>query len=289
MGGSAGNQPVHSDELIVPSTLSDTLQSLRRDPRIEIRAGATSFLDRGRLRIEGEEPKTILAIHSVRELRRIIKREIDIEIGAAVPCSRLRELGSRFLPGIVLEALDDIGPPPVRNLATIGGALCHPTLQLPIGAVLDIIDARLELRRHGHTRSVPVAQLRDEDGVLKIAPGEILTRVRIPRRGWNRHALYVFGRPYPDGEPSLTIALVAQTEKSVLSELRCVFMNDGHTIIRSIEAETDLMGRPLPLTERDRRGIISAVERDTRFGEQLDDLGRWRASNSLRLFLQSLS
>lgn len=289
MGGNADNGILLSDELLVAASLSDALQALRRDPELEVRAGGTYFLDRERLLNNGERSKPILAIHLVRELRRIIKREIDIEIGAAVPCSRLRELGGHFLPEILLDALDDMGPPPVRNLATIGGALCIPTLELPIAAVLDIVDARVEIRKHGNTRTLTIGQLRSEAGILRLAPGELVTRIRIPRRTWNRYGLYVFGRPYPDGDPSLTVAMVAQTDKSVLNELHCIFMSDGHTVIRSVEAETDLMGRSLPLTERDRRSLITAVERDPRFGEELDDLGRWRASNSLRLFLQSLT
>lgn len=289
MGGSADNPSIHAGDIIVAASLSDALQTLRREPDLEIRAGGTYFFDRERLRLPVDREAPILAIHAVRELRRIIKREIDVEIGATVPCGRLRELGERVLPEIVLEALDDIGPPPVRNLATIGGALCLPTQQLPIGAVLDIIDARIEIRRYGNSRSIPIGQLRDENGALRLGPGEIVSRLRIPRRGWNHYDLHVFGRPYPDGDPSLTVAMVAHTDKAVLNEFRCIFMSDGHTVIRPIEAETDLMGRSLPLTERDRRGIISAVERDPRFGEDLDDLGRWRASNSLRLFLQSLS
>lgn len=289
MGGNADSLPLYGEDLFVAASLSDALQALRREPDLEVRAGGTYFLDRERLRLPTDRHAPILAIHTVRELRRIIKREIDLEIGAAVPCARLRELGGRVLPEIVLDALDDIGPPPVRNLATIGGALCLPTQQLPIGAVLDIIDARVEIRRHGNSRTIPVAQLRDEDGVLRLGAGEIVTRIRVPRRRWNRYDLNVFGRPYPDGDPSLTVAMIAQTDKAVLNELRCIFMSDGHTVIRPVEAETDLMGRSLPLTERDRRGIISSVERDPRFGEDLDDLGRWRASNSLRLFLQSLS
>jgi len=289
MGGSADSRPLHGDDLVVAASLSDALQVLRREPDTEVHAGGTSFLDRERLQTHVDRDVPILAIHAVRELRRIIKREIDVEIGAAVPCSRLRELGGRVLPEIVLSALDDIGPPPVRNLATIGGALCLHTLQLPIGAVLEIIDARVEIRRHGNSRTIPITQMRDESGSLRLGPGEIVTRIRIPRRRWNRYELHVFGRPYPEGDPSLTVALVAQTDKAVLNELRCIFMSDGHTVIRPVEAETDLMGRNLPLTERDRRGIIAAVERDPRFGEELDDLGRWRASNSLRLFLQSLA
>ncbi len=289
MAANADNHIPYSTECQIVTTVNDALQALRRDPDAEIRSGGTWFMDKTRLRRQETEQRPIVAIHAVRDLRKIVKREVDIEIGAAVPCSRLRELGTRFLPEILLDALDDVGPPPVRNVATIGGSLCIPRLQLPIGAVLQLIDARVEIRRQGNTRTIPLSQLRDANGDLRLTLGELVTRIRIPRLSWNRFNLYVFGRPYPENEPSLTVATLAQTGKSVLNELRCLFMIDGRRVIRPTEAAADLAGRTLPLTERDRRALISAVERDPAFGENLDDLGRWRASNGLRLFLKSLS
>jgi CO/xanthine dehydrogenase FAD-binding subunit len=150
------------------------------------------------------------------------------------------------------------------------------------------LDGWAELRRQGKSRWAPLGQLRDRNGSMRINETELVTRIKIPPREWTHWMLRTFGSPFPPGLPSLTLAGAAIMDKTGIHEFRFSVVIDGRAQIRLREAETDLAGRAVPLTERDRRAVMSALEDHEFYGSRLDDLGRWRAGNGLREFLLSL-
>ncbi|MFP4153731.1 MAG: FAD binding domain-containing protein [Alkalispirochaeta sp.] len=268
--------------VFVPETLGEALQILRKRPSLQIWGGGT-WWSRNR-----DDTADILALHHVKELRRVVRSDIQVEVGSTVPIERLYTVGRRFLPKLVIEALHQIGPPPVRNLATLGGAVSIPGLILPVTACLQMIDTRLELRRQGNARWVTLNQFRDPGGGVRINRGEIVTRLRIPLQPWTHWTFQNFGVPFPAGQESLSIIGAAAIDKAGINEFRFVLVIDGAVQVRIREAEMDLVGRSVPLTERERRSVLNVLESNPYFGSELTDLGRWRAANGLREFLRKL-
>ncbi|TVR68036.1 MAG: hypothetical protein EA427_11640 [Spirochaetaceae bacterium] len=262
-------------DVLEPATLSDLLQILKREPEIPIWSGGTWWMDRGMRRTR------LVALHGVAELKRVVRSDIRVDVGAAVSVGRLREAGGRFLPPPLVAALDQLGPPPVRNLATLGGALSIREGSLPVAVVLQLLDSRAEIRRQGHTRWASINK-------IDLVPGEVLTRIRIPLRLRTHWMLHHFGTAFPISPPSLTVAASATVEKSSLEELHAAILINGVHFIRLREAESEVVGRSLPLTERDLRTILGALEEERAFRNDLDDLGRWRATGTLRQFLRTL-
>lgn len=266
---------INTPGALEPTTLSELLQILKREPDIPIWAGGTWWMDRNMRRTR------LVALHGVAELKRVVRSEVRVDVGAAVPVARLREVGGKFLPPLLITAMDRLGPPPVRNVATLGGALCIREGILPVAVALQLLDARAEIRRLGHTRWAPINK-------VDIVPGEVLTRIRIPLRTRTHWILHSFGPAYPFGSASLTVAATATVEKTSLEEIHTAILINGIQFIRLREAESEVVGRSLPLTERDLRTILGALERERAFGNDLDDLGRWRAVSTLRQFLRTL-
>ncbi len=269
----------------MPQSLGEALQLLRHSTDRAVWAGGTWWLQQPEAT---RRDRQILAIHSVRELRRVVRTGHHVEIGATVPAGRLLGAGRRFLPAVAVEAIHRVGPPPIRNVATLGGALAIPGTTLPVTAVLQLIDTAIELRRQGNSRWMSLGHFRDPTGVLRIDEGEIITRLRIPLRTWTHWMMHTYGRPFPGGGPSLTLLGAASMDKTGIDEFRFALLINGERQIRLRAAETDLVGKAVPLTERDRRAILGSLEDNLLFGSELDDLGRWRASNGLRSFLQKL-
>ncbi|MEX2445461.1 MAG: FAD binding domain-containing protein [Alkalispirochaeta sp.] len=284
VGRVSGGAP-ETPEVIVPQSLGEALQLLRHTTDRAVWAGGTWWLQQPE---ESRRDRQILAIHSVRELRRVVRTGHHVEIGSTVPAGRLLGAGRRFLPAVAVEAIHRVGPPPIRNIATLGGALAIPGTTLPVTAVLQLIDTSIELRRQGNSRWMPLGHFRDPTGVLRIDEGEIITRLRIPLRTWTHWMIHTYGQPFPGGGPSLTLLGAASMDKTGIDEFRFALLINGERQIRLRTAETDLVGKAVPLTERDRRMILGTLEDNLLFGSELDDLGRWRASNGLRGFLQKL-
>lgn len=265
--------------VLVPATLNEALMMLRRRPGIPLWAGGTWWGSAPpAIRFHGE---TILALHGIREMKRVVRSEEHVDVGGAVVLSRLRESGYRFLPPLLLAALETAGPPPVQNLATCGGAVSTPELILPIRMVLELLDARVEYRRFARSRILPIS-------TAQANPTELLYRIRIPLMGWSHWMLEQFGTVWPPGGSSLTIAAAAFVEKDSIQEFHLGVLIDGIHLIRLKEAETDILGRPVPLTERDQRIILSPLEEHRIIQERLNDLGRWRVTGAARQFLRRL-
>lgn len=281
-------------DVFAPTSVNDAIQILRRLPEASIWSGGTWWMHQaatpgGR---ESVPDRPILALHSVRELRRVVRSDAQVEVGAAVPIGRLLMAGRRMLPGSISEVLARIGPRPVRNLATLGGALAIPGIILPVTAMMQLHDARVEVRRHGGAHWYAVLQMREQlaihaDGAGNVA-GDLITRVRIPTHLWTHWTMRMFGRIYPPGHGSLVVIAAAVVDKSGIGDLRCSLVIHGTSHIRLREAETELAGRTVPLSERDQRILISALEANPLYGTDMDDLMRWRAASSIREFLRRL-
>ncbi len=267
-----------------PETLGEALQILRKHPFMQVWSGGTWWSGKD----DRDDTENILSLHRIRDLRRVVRSDLQVEVGAAVPIERLYLAGRRFLPQLITEGLRQIGPPPIRNAATIGGSLCIPGTILPVTACLQILDARVELRRQGNSRWATLNQFRDASGTVRIQQGEIMTRLRIPLYTWTHWMLRSYGAPYPPGEESLAVIGLASLDKTGISEFRFVLVIDGSVQIRIREAEMDLVGRSVPLTEREQRSILNALESNPYFGSELNDLGRWRAAQGLREFMHKL-
>lgn len=236
-------------DIYYPKDLAETLSIMGAHPGALLYAGGTDILreqgDRG-LKLPGE----LICIHRVPELRRAGLTERFLEIGAAVSLAELLELGESALPALLAQAIGGIGTPAVRNLATIGGNLACRERFMDAWPALSCLDALVELRDRGGATWMNVNRLAGADGRPAFPEGGLLTRVRVPIERWDAFALRKVGcRDYPSPD-SAVFALAARAEKGILSEFRLAFAGELALRLRDIEAR--IIGRALPLSERER-------------------------------------
>jgi xanthine dehydrogenase YagS FAD-binding subunit len=98
--------------------------------KAKIIAGATDLLGLMKDRIEGPElkiPEVLVNIKTIPDLKRITDDQgAGLKIGAAVTLNQLETsevLRRKF--DILLQAAQQIGTTPIRNMATIGGNICQ--------------------------------------------------------------------------------------------------------------------------------------------------------------------
>lgn len=264
----------HFDDsrILVPQTVGELLQILKLLPQIAIWSGGTHLMLHG-------SAQRYVALHDIAELRRVVRSARRVEIGSAVPLGRLRETGQRFLPAPVLQALDRVGPPQIANLATAGGIVCVPGVVYPISSALGLLDAEVELRRGGGNRWISLPSFQQDGPILR--EGEFVSRIRFQLRSWSHWHMMHFGSSYPGGAPGFAVAL--DRDKRTIAEARMLVTTGGARLFRLLDAENDLAGRALPLTERELRALVSRV--DTVFPEHTPRLTRHQIAESLRSFL----
>lgn len=286
-----------SSRIITPESLSALITQRAAHPGAGLLAGGTYTLRYQEGPVFSLPPIT-LSLDKLNDFRKISRNERYMELGAAVSLETIIEVGRQILPPALLSALQQIATPQVRRLATIGGNLCVPDRRMDLFPVLHLMDARLEIRSKGRPRWIPMPRLIEETGFTVFQQGEVLSRIRIPLRSWNRQ---IFRKGYPGhgGEgQSLIYCGLANNSRGVLSDLRVAARTSPRQVIRFKTLEADYIGRKMPLPHRERDLLLNQMQATLEDQEErvpayeklrilgftkvfLEDCGREDASSSL--------
>jgi aerobic carbon-monoxide dehydrogenase medium subunit len=142
-------------------------------------AGGHSLLPLMKFRLA--EPKHLIDVRRIPELSGIREDRGGLVIGAATPHHTLETspLVRQRLP-MLAEAAAQIGDAQVRNMGTIGGSLAHADPAADLPAVMLALGAELVALGPKGLRTIPVDDFFLKLLTTSLAPGEMLTEVRIP-------------------------------------------------------------------------------------------------------------
>lgn len=203
-------------------------------------AGGHSLLPLMRLRLAA--PTLLVDLRRVPGLRAVEREDGGWRIGAL---TRHADLQRRSELGVLAETTARIADQQVRNRGTIGGSLAHgdPASDLP--TVLLAAEGTVTVRGGAGTREIAARDLFQDYLTTTIAPGEILTEVRVPALdGWG-HAYEKFTRRAEDWAMVGVCALVRRDDDGTCGEVRVALTNMGSTPLRATAVEEALRGRPL--------------------------------------------
>lgn len=149
-------------------------------------AGGHSLLPLMKLRLA--VPQTLVDIGRLRELSYIRDGGDHIAVGALTRHAELAgsDLLARELP-LLAHAAGQIGDPQVRHCGTIGGSLAHADPAADLPAVVLALDATLVARGPSGSREIAAADFFRGLFETALAPGELLTEIRIGKpaaSGW---------------------------------------------------------------------------------------------------------
>jgi carbon-monoxide dehydrogenase medium subunit len=150
-------------------------------------AGGHSLLPLMKLRLA--VPAMLVDIGRLAELAGITDEGSHIAVGALTTHYQLATSGllAREIP-LLAHAADQVGDPQVRHRGTIGGSLVHADPAADLPAVILALDATLVARGPAGSREIPAGEFFQSLFETSLAPGELLTQIRIPRpasTGWS--------------------------------------------------------------------------------------------------------
>jgi CO/xanthine dehydrogenase FAD-binding subunit len=234
------------NQVFSPSTFQELFAAWSRFPDAIPYAGGTDIIRSQGKRIP-DLPKNILSLERIEELRRIARTERYLELGAAVRLSEIINLG-KIVPGILTRTLEGIADPQLRNLASIGGNLCHQTRRLDASAPMIALDAHYEMRTAQTARWISASRFAALSGPPVLEPQELLTRIRVPLEQWN-YSLYRKFKARGANESGSVIVFILKNQKNILTDLRVVY--SGNIILQDRNSETLLIGKRLPLGRKE--------------------------------------
>jgi len=180
---------------------------------------------------------------------RYIKTERDgrIHIGAGTTygdCARDRRL--RKDAGILLEAIETIGAPPLRNIATVAGNLGNASPAGDAIPPLFVLDATVALESISGRRTVPIEEFFSGYRKTVRQPNELIREITFsPVRRGEIAFFKKLGLRRANAISVANVALWAKLEAGRVSEARIALGAVAPTVIRARRAETMLTGTPL--------------------------------------------
>jgi len=229
----------------------------RYGPEARVLAGGHSLIPMMKLRLA--QPETLIDINGLSELSFLRLAAGELQIGAL---TRHAELLDSALAGEYFAILHDaervIADPIVRNWGTIGGSLCQADPSEDLSAAFAALKATMIIRGPGGTRTVPARDFHTGPYETVVAPGEILTEVRISLRAPDKGSAYEkVGRrvgDWPVGAAGAALWLSGGTVTEAGIGLSAV----GARNFAAAEAEEFLRGAPATEESFRRAGEIAA-------------------------------
>jgi aerobic carbon-monoxide dehydrogenase medium subunit len=170
-------------DYVRPATLDEALSLLaKHGDDAKILAGGHSLLPAMKLRLA--QPKMVIDIGRLPDLRGICRDGDRIVVGAltthyAIESSDLLKKDCPLLP----EVAAAIGDVQVRNRGTIGGSIVHADPAADWPAAILALDAEMEIAGPNGRRTVTAGGFFVDMMQSAVAPGEILTAIRVPVTG----------------------------------------------------------------------------------------------------------
>ncbi|HST66809.1 MAG TPA: FAD binding domain-containing protein [Mycobacteriales bacterium] len=244
-----------------PADLPEAFDALDARPDAHLLAGGTDFMVE--VNFGHRRPPAVVSLRRLPELQGYEIGPDEVDIGAGVTWRTIeRELAGE-LPALAAAART-VGSPQMRNAATIGGNLGTAS---PAGDGLPVLvaaDAAVVLAGRDGERTVPVADFVTGVKRTVLRPGEIITRVRVPRLAGPQEFLKVGTRNAMVISICCAALLVDRAGRTVRIGLGSV----APTPVRAPDAESYIAG------QIDWDALSAPPDAVARFGELVRDAVR---------------
>ena len=201
---------------------------------------------------------------SLVSLRRAGLSGIAIKDGSAAigAVTTLAEIGDEPALGFLVPALEAIGSPTIRNMATIGGNLFVRQPYGDLAACLIALGATATVSDGTTTRIEPVEKL----VASPLKSNEIVTQVSFALPAEGSFKFTKAGRKAMNTAAIVTVASVVITSDGVVSQCRIGLGGVARSAVRARSVEQALTGRPL-----DRASVEEAAKQAAHDIDPADD------------------
>lgn len=255
-----------------PGTLEEVCEILKKyDGNAQVLAGGTDLISD--MYYREVAPEHVVSIKRIQGLNYITYDESKgLTLGALVTFNKIiySEIIMENFP-ILKEVSTRIASHQIRNLATVGGNLCNAAPSADSVPILIALDSTLTIIGPGREeRTLPLEQFFTGPGTNALAPGEILTEIRIPPIKPRTGMVYIKHTTRQTLEIAVVgVAILIQLEEKSDScrMARVVIGACAPTPLRVQEAEEILVGQKI-----DKKDIEAAAEAASKAVEPISDV-----------------
>jgi aerobic carbon-monoxide dehydrogenase medium subunit len=254
-------------DYVRPSSLGEAVQALSGGgDDAKVIAGGQSLLPLLRLRLA--YPSLLVDIGALGELAGVRDAGDALVIGAMTThYSLIRDPLIREHCGLIASTAATVADPAVRHRGTIGGSLAHADPAGDLPAVISALDATLVATGPGGQREIAAADFFVDYLTTSLAPGEILTAIRVPKLGAGWGYSYEKFQPTAQAWAIVGVAALARRADGHVAEARIGLTNMGTVPVRARTAEAAAAG-----AEASREALAAAAANADQGTDPPDDL-----------------
>jgi CO/xanthine dehydrogenase FAD-binding subunit len=276
-------------EVLAPRNLREALALRAAHPEARPLCGGTDLMvpfAAGRL-----PDHRFLNLWGLGELRGIAVTERDVVLGALTTFLEIGDhpLLQREFPNMVRSA-KVTGALAIQTRGTLGGNIANGSPAADTPPSLLAYDAELELTSLQGARWVPYAAFHTGYKRSLLGPDELITRIRLPRRGEGHHYFRKVGTRQAQAIAKVSLAAWARCGEGRLLDLRLGLGSVAPKPIRALGAEAVLRGAPLAALPLE--AALRALQGDIAPIDDLRSTARYRrrvAGNLLADMLRGLA
>ena len=229
----------------------------RFGPEARILAGGHSLIPMMKLRLA--QPETLIDINGLTELSYIQVAGGELRIGALARHAELLAdpaAGQHF--AVLHDAERVIADPIVRNWGTVGGSLCQADPSEDLSAAFAALKATMVIRHPDGSRTVPARDFHTGPYETVVAPGELLSEIRVPIRPGGGSAYQKVGRRAGDWPVGAVGAALWLDGAGGIADAGIGLTAVGAAHFAAAEAEEFLRGAPATEESFAQAGQIAA-------------------------------
>jgi carbon-monoxide dehydrogenase medium subunit len=229
-------------DYVRPSSIADAVTALADGGEdAKVIAGGQSLLPLLRLRLA--YPELLVDVGALDELRGVTDDGDHLLVGARTTLYQLvhdpliAEYG-----GLLAQTAALIADPAVRHRGTVGGALAHADPAGDLPAVILALDATLIARGPAGEREIAARDFFVDYLTTSLAPGEILTGIRVRKLGADWGYRYEKFHRTAQAWAIVGVAALVRRSNGHVAEARVGLTNMGSVPIRAVAVEAAAAG-----------------------------------------------
>ncbi len=244
-------------EFFEPTTLAEASRLFAQE-HTQLLAGGTDLVIG--MKALTETPQSVISLQKIPGLAGVTaEADGGISVGAMTKVREV-ELSANIQKHhtALAEGASEIGSIQIRNLATIGGNIAHASPAADTVAGLLVAGAQVDIASADGERSVSIDELFTGPGQTVLAPGEIITRFRLPSPASGSHYIKHKIREVMD-LAFIGVAAAVNLDNGTITDARIGLAAVAPTPIRATEAEDLLRGNELTAELLEQAGEAAAA------------------------------
>ena len=245
-----------------PKSLDEAIALLtQHGGSAKVLAGGQSLIPAMRFRLA--TPEVLVDINGIRQLEYVREQGGYLAIGALARETALEEseLIARRYP-LLFDTAKVVADPLVRQRATVGGNLAHADPANDHPATMLAYAAQVVARGPKGERTIGIDDFFTGLFENALAPGEILTEIRVPIPRATSGGAYIKLERKVGDYATTGVAVQLEASGEVCTAIRIGLTNVSPTPMRALEAEQRLIGQPLTEANLEAAGQLAATACD---------------------------